>query len=153
MRRFVYLFIAAVLLAGCKEYRQISIDNVTVAGFNFQSTSSATVKIKAEVCNPTGRSLSLESVDAVLLREGKDFVYFTLEGTPSVAQDTCSTVIVPVKAKAADPISIITAGLNFSSWNLDDYIVNGKLVFRYGSMKKTVRIKNIPLKELVNSFK
>lgn len=153
MRRFVCLFIAAVLLAGCTDYRRISIDNVAVDGFSFSSTSSATVKLKADVCNPTERSLSLESVDAVLLREGKEFVYFTLEGTPSVAQDTCSTVTVPVKAKVADPISILTAGLNFKSWNLEDYVVNGKLVFRYGNMKKTVRIKKMPLEEFVKSFR
>lgn len=153
MRKFVYFFIAVVLLAGCTEYRQISMDNMAVAGFSLSSTSSAAIKFKVDICNPTDRSLSLESLDAVLLREGKDFVYFSLEGRPSVAMDTCCTVAVHVKATAADPISILTAGLDFSSWNLEDYVVDGKLVFRLGNMKKTVRVKKVPLEEFIKSFR
>lgn len=152
MRRIVYAFFAVVLLAGCSGYRQISIDNVAFSGLSFRSTSSAVIKLSADVCNPTDRPLSLESVDAVLLREGKDFVYFTLDGTPSVAQDTCSTVAFSLNAVAADPISILTAGLNFSSWDAGDYMVDGRLTVRYGNMKKVFRVKKMPLEKFIRNF-
>lgn len=42
----------------------------------------------ADVDNPTMHTISVEEVDAVLLREGKEFVRFTLEGTPSAGPGT-----------------------------------------------------------------
>ena len=155
MRRIVLLLAAAVLLlSGCTDYRQIRIDGVTPGSFRFNGTSSATIELKVQVDNPTARTISVESVDAVLLREGKEFVRFTLQEAVHAAPGTESDVLLPVNASVLDPVAIITAGLNFSSWNLDDYIVNGRMTMSAdGKMRKTVKLREVPLKDIVNSIK
>ena len=105
---------------------QISVENVALAGFRFNGTSSATIELEADVYNPTPHVIFLDEVDAVLFREGKEFARFALEDKPSVAADTNSKVRIPVRASVSDPISIISAGLNLSSWNLDDLVESGR---------------------------
>lgn len=154
MKRIVLLLSALLMLAGCAEYRQITVDEVTVGSFRFTGTSSASIVLNATVNNPTRHTISIETVDAILMREGKDFIKFSLDGRPSAAPDTVSTVSIPVKASALDPISIITAGLNLKSWKLEDLMVNGKIVLvTDGGARKTMRLKNVPLSDIVDRLK
>lgn len=154
MNRFVFFLIAVVLFAGCTDYRQIKVDNVRLERFEFKGTSSALITLKADVANPTGRTLSLETLEATLLRDGKEFAYFTLEDVPSAGPRSDSEILVPVKASVADPIAIIAAGLDMDSWDLDAFVVDGKLVIKSdGGVKKTVRLRKTPLRKLVESFK
>ena len=148
------LLAASLLLAGCAGYSEIRVEEVRLGSFRFNGTSSATIGLEATVDNPTRYTIALEEVDAVLLRGGKDFARFSLEGKPSVAPRSTSGVSIPVKASVLDPVGIITSGLDFGSWALDDFAVSGKAVFSAdGGMKKTVRMKNVPLKEIVESIK
>ena len=155
MRRIVLLLAAVVLLlSGCTDYRQIRIDGVTPGSFRFNGTSSATVELKVQVDNPTARTVSVESVDAVLLREGREFVRFSLEDKVLAAPRTESTVSLPVRASVLDPVGIISAGLDFKSWRLEDFVVDGSVVLSLdGKMKKTVRLRKVPLKDIVNALK
>lgn len=155
MRRIVLLLAAVVLLlSGCTDYRQIRIDGVTPGSFRFNGTSSATVELKVQVDNPTAHTVSVESVDAVLLREGREFVRFSLEDKVSAAPSTESTVSLPVRASVLDPVGIISAGLDFKSWRLEDFVVDGSVVLSLdGKMKKTVRLRKVPLKDIVNALK
>ena len=154
MRRIVLLLMAALMAAGCAEYRQISVENVALAGFRFNGTSSATIELEADVYNPTPHVIFLDEVDAVLFREGREFARFTLEDTPSAPADTLSKVRIPVRASVMDPISIISAGLNFNSWNLDNLVVDGRIVLRSDAgYKKTLRMKKTPVKDILKMIK
>ena len=148
------LLMAALMAAGCAEYRQISVENVALAGFRFNGTSSATIELEADVYNPTPHVIFLDEVDAVLFREGREFARFTLEDTPSAPADTLSKVRIPVRASVMDPISIISAGLNFNSWNLDNLVVDGRIVLRSDAgYKKTLRMKKTPVKDILKMIK
>ena len=148
------LLVSALMAAGCAEYRQISVENVALAGFRFNGTSSATIELAADVYNPTPHVIFLDEVDAVLFREGKEFARFALEDKPSVAADTNSKVRIPVRASVMDPISIISAGLNFNSWNLDDLVVDGRIVLRSDAgYKKAFRMKKTPVKDILRMIK
>ena len=104
--------------------------------------------------NPTRHTLYVESVDAVLLREGREFVLFSLQDTVSSGAGTRGVVMIPVKASVVDPISIITSGLDFSTWDMNLFTVEGKVVLKTDSgVKKTLRLRNVQLRELVNMFK
>ena len=154
MRRIVLLLVSALLAAGCAEYRQITIENGALAGFRFNGTSSATIELEADVYNPTPHVIFLDEVDAVLFREGKEFARFALEDKPSAAADTGSKVRIPVRASGSDPISIISAGLNLSSWNLDDLVVDGRIVVKSDAgYKKTFRMKKTPVKDILKMIK
>ena len=154
MRRFVLLLAAAVLLAGCAGYNEIRVEEAGLRSFRFNGTSSATIEINAVVNNPTRYSIAVETVDAVLFRTGKDFVRFSLEDVPSAAPGSVSTVVIPVRASVLDPVGIITAGLDFRSWRIDDFTVSGKVVFSAdGRMKKTVRLRKVPLKDIAEKVK
>ena len=138
------------MLAGCTDYRQIKVGGIGLAGFDFTGTSSAVLKVKAEVDNPTGKPLMLESVDAVLVKDGRDFAMFTLSEPVTSESYSDSVIVVPVKVSVVDPIAIIASGLDFSSWDLDELTVNGKMVFRYGkSVKKTLSLHKKPVRDLI----
>ena len=154
MRRFVLLLAAAALLTGCAGYNEIRVEEAGLRSFRFNGTSSATIEINAVVNNPTRYTIAVETVDAVLFRTGKDFVRFSLEDVPSAAPGSVSTVVIPVRASVLDPVGIITAGLDFRSWGIEDFTVSGKVVFSAdGRMKKTVRLRKVPLKDIVEKVK
>lgn len=154
MRRIVLFITAVLLLAGCSQYRRISVNDVAVGSFRFNGTSSASIVLTARVDNPTGHTVSLEEVDAVLLREGKSFVNLTLEGPVSAAPASESKVSIPVLASVLDPVAIITAGLNLKSWDMQDFTVDGRIVVSSdGRAKKTLKLNNVPLQDIVGSLK
>lgn len=153
MRRIVLILSVILILAGCSDYRQISINDVTVGSFRFNGTSSATIVLVAKVDNPTGHAVSLEEIDAVVLREGKDFIGLSLEEKASAAPFSSSEISIPVRASVLDPVAIITAGLDFESWDLDNFVVDGKIVLASGGgMKKTLSLKKVPLKQLMEEM-
>ena len=151
------LLVSALLAAGCAEYRQVSVENVALAGFRFNGTSSATIELEADVYNPTPHVIFLDEVDAVLFREGKEFARFALEDKPSANSFPSlkrTAVRIPVRASVSDPISIISAGLNLSSWNLDDLVVDGRIVVKSDAgYKKTFRMKKTPVKDILRMIK
>ena len=154
MRRIILLLPALLLLAGCTGYRQVSVGQVALGSLRFNGTSSATIVLEATVNNPTEHVIAIESADAVLLRDGREFVRLTLDGTSSAQPGTVSKVRIPVKASVLDPIAIITAGLDLRSWELDDYKVDGKIVLSAdGSRKKTLKLNKVPLENIINSVR
>ena len=73
---------------------------------------------------------------------------------PTLLSPTQSTVSLPVRASVLDPVGIISAGLDFRSWRLEDFVVDGSIVLSLdGKMKKTVRLREVPLKDIVNALK
>ncbi|HIZ85408.1 MAG TPA: LEA type 2 family protein [Candidatus Coprenecus stercoravium] len=154
MRRIVFFAVAVMLLAGCADYRQLRVDDVSIGSLRFNGTSSAVVELKAGVYNPTKYEVSVRELDALLLKEGKEFARFSLEDIPSVAADTQGVVSIPVRASVLDPIAIISSGLNFGSWDMDDFTVDGKIVIAFnGGMKKTVRLNNVPVRDIIQAVK
>lgn len=154
MRRIVLIFSVILMLAGCSGYRQISVDDVTVGSFRFNGTSSATIVLVAKVGNPTRHAVYLEEIDAVVLREGKNFIGLSLEEKVSAAPFSSSEVRIPVRASVLDPVAIITAGLDFDSWDLDNFVVDGKIVLSSGGgMKKTLSLKKVPMKKIMEEMK
>lgn len=142
------------VFSGCTDYRKISVDNVSLSSFRFRNTTSAEIVVSAEVDNPTKREISMTMGDAVLVKEGKDFVYFDLEGAPSVSPETKETVELKVNARVLDPLAAVAAGLNFRTWRKEDYTVRGKIVIRLeGAGKKTIKLKDVPLEDLINHIR
>lgn len=154
MRRFVLLISAVLVLGACSDYRKVSVGDVSIAEFRFNGTSSATVKVNAEVDNPTRHNFWVDNMDAVLIKEGRDFASFALEGKPEVGPDTVCVVGIPIRVSVLDPIAVITAGLNLESWNLDEFVVNGKITVRSDcGLKKTIRLNKVPLGALLNAIR
>lgn len=154
MRRILLLLASVIILfTGCTDYSQIKIDGVSMDKVRFNGTASASIVLKVQVDNPTSRTVAVESVDAVLLREGREFARFSLDDR-AVALPGRSEASLPVRASVVDPVGIITAGLNFKSWDMDNFTVDGRLVLSLdGKMKKKVKLRNVPLKDIVNSIK
>ncbi len=154
MKRILFVVMAAVLAAGCSGYRQVRVDDLALGGFEFKGTSSAVIRIDAKVSNPSRHALSLESVDAVLVKEGKDFIAFSLDGCPSAAPCSDTTVVIPIRASVVDPIAIISSGLDFRSWDQDQFLIEGKAVVKADNgIKKTLRFRRMPLKEFLDLIK
>lgn len=151
MRKIIPLLLAVFLLAaGCTDYRKISVEDVSVSSFRFKSTSTAEIVLDVLVDNPTRRTVSLETGDLVLYKEGKDFVLFELDGVPSAPPETRGVVKFLVRARVVDPLAAIAAGLNFRTWHKEDFTLNGKIMVKMeGAGKKTVRLKNIPLERVI----
>ncbi len=151
MKRIVFLFIIfTFLLTGCTQYKKIEIENVTLKSFKFKGTSSAQIVGLITVDNPTKYTIALDEMEAALLKEGKTFITFELVETSSVAPFSEAKVEVKIDAKVADPLAIITTGLDFNNWNKEDFTLNGKLtISSNGKSKKTVKMKNIPLEKVL----
>ena len=69
----------------------------------------------------------------------------------TLAPDTDMTVIIPIEGKVVDPIGILSSGLDFKSWNKDNFSVEGTFTVKMGKCaKQRVRINNTPVRTILD---
>lgn len=151
MRRFLFLAISMLLLVSCNDYRKIEVSNVSINSVKIKSTSKATLEVKAEVKNPTKKCISLLNAEGMLLKENKDFILFSLADTVTLAPGADMTLIIPVDGKVVDPIGILSSGLDFKSWNKDNFSVEAYFTVKMGKCpKQRVKINNTPVRTILD---
>ena len=148
MRNLVLLAGLLVAISSCQNYRDIVVADFQLDGFQFKNTTSAQLNVSALVDNPTRATLSIMEGEAVIKKEGKDFIVLTIPQTYSVAP------VSDIEASVLNPIEIIATGLNFASWNLKQFTVDGKITVKSNKgFKKVFRLKDEPLEDVLKALK
>ena len=145
--------IIALLTTACTNYKNIEVRSVKLNSFKLVSTSRASIELEYIIDNPTGAAIILSSGEGIITKKGLDFAQLEVQKPDTLPPRTVKNGKLVVNAVLLDPMSLLSMGLNISSWKAEDFHVNTKMVFRTTSgYKKTLRHKNIPLKDLINKF-
>lgn len=154
MKRIIFLFLALTAIISCTEYKEVSVSNLDIQSLKLKNATTADIQVSALVNNPTKHTLSLILADATLIKEGKEFAYFTLTDTVSVAPSTNGAVTITVEGRIVDPIAFLTTGLDFRSWSPDQFTVDGKCIVKSSQgYKKRIKLKDVPAKKLIGFFR
>lgn len=155
MKRFSILaLISIVFLSGCTKYKDIKIESINLSSMKIVNTSKANLVFDVKAENPTNATLYLTDMHGTLLRNNKDFATLQLMDTPSIEPSYKGAFPVKMEISIIDPISILSLGLNFKSWNVEDFRINGKITIKSSTGgRKSFKYKDVPVQRLINTFK
>ncbi len=150
-RSIIFTLLFMLLLSGC-QVRKIGIRNVSLGSVHLESTSAADVELIVDMDNPGKSAISLIHAEASLYRDGKEFARAVLMETAIASPGFSGELPVKLQVSFVDPMALLTIGLNFGSWSLDSFSVDGKAVIKGNGGKRTLRMNNIPLQKLVGQY-
>lgn len=147
------LLLSALMLCGCKQYKNVKVESVQLTSFQLLSTSKASIGFDLMVNNPSHSSLSLSVFEGVLLKNYTPFASFSLGNSPTIGPSTREMVRVNLDMEIIDPISLLSTGLNIKSWKSEDFLINTRLTVKSSSgIRKTFKFKEQPMDKIINSF-
>ena len=154
IRKTVLLMGLVIAISSCENYKDIAVADFQLDGFQFKNTTSAQISVSAMVDNPTRTTLSIVAAEAVIKKQGRDFIELEIPKTYSVGPQTKQRLSVDIEASVLNPIEIIATGLNFASWDLEQFTVDGKITVKSDKgFKKVFRLNDEPLGEVLGVIK
>ena len=79
-----------LLLVSCNDYRKIEVSNVSINSVKIKSTTKATLEVKAEVKNPTKKSISLLNAEGMAKKEKEK----SEQGRKTKCREWCPGVLI-----------------------------------------------------------
>ncbi|MFA6335473.1 MAG: hypothetical protein WCX48_07950 [Bacteroidales bacterium] len=152
MKRLLFLTIlSALLFTSCTNFSEVDIKNIKLNKFNLVNTSRADVTFEYLIDNPTNSSLIIASAEGFITKEGVNFAQLGLMKPDTIASRSVTSNLVAIKVDMLDPVSLLSMGLNLSSWRIEDFNLDAKITIKTSSgYKKVFKFKNVPLEHLVN---
>ena len=145
-----FALLAIILLSGCSGLSDIDVREVNLVDAKFSNTTSADLVFECVVNNPTNRRIIIEDAIGVLRKSDIVFANIRLVGADTVAANALSTNKLMLKVSLEDPLSILSMGLNISTWNMSEFKADLRsTIRREGRAKHVFRRKNIPIESLL----
>jgi len=145
-----FALLAIILLSGCSGLSDIDVREVNLVDAKFSNTTSADLVFECVVNNPTNRRIIVEDAIGVLRKSDIVFANIRLVGADTVAANALSTNKLMLKVSLEDPLSILSMGLNISTWNMSEFKADLRsTIRREGRAKHVFRRKNIPIESLL----
>ena len=153
MKRFFALFCTVLLLAAChdasrdpviKGYRLQQLDGLSLGA----NGVTAGMVLQLDVENPSSATYTLESLNAIVYRNGETsrFAEVTLPQSASIAPKSNQSVDIPLQVLLLRPLSLFAGGEEYL--DLSRYEADLDLTVRKGSLKKRIQKERVPLKDL-----
>ena len=154
MRKFLVIALfVGVLLQSCADYSKIRINSLEMSRVSLKSTSDILVELKLGLNNPLGKDVYIKGMDGYIKKSGADFARIEFVGSDTVRAHGAGVYKTTFRLKVLNPMALLAAGLDLSSWKLDIYKVDAKLVLAdvQGGSRR-FKVRNYPLKKLINRF-
>ncbi len=151
MRRLTVIFILCLaFLASCSPLKHLNIEKIGLAEFRMESSTKANAVFNVTVGNTAQYPVHLTFMEATIKKDMELFATIVLKDAAVVSPFSKENVKVPVEITLCDPMSLLSMGLNVRKWNINDFMVNGKIMLtgRNGA-KSSRKIKDMPLSTLV----
>jgi len=152
MKRLLFLTLfPIVLFASCTNFSEVDIKNIKLHEFNLVNTFRANVTFEYLIDNPTNSSFIITSADGFITKKGVNFAQLGLIKSDTIASRSVTSNLVAIKVDLLDPISLLSMGLNISSWRVQDFNLDARITVKTSSgYKKIFKFKNVPLEHLVD---
>lgn len=153
----VILIIAATILAGCSSDKK----TVSLKGYDVQEITGvelgkdylgARVTLNIDIENQTGRSLILDSGEAVLYNSaGKKFGEISITEPVLLPKNISGKISVPLKATFLNPMSIFSSGfLKNGQFDTKGITADIEITVKSGTLTKRISSKSVPLDQLAD---
>lgn len=153
MKKFSFiLLLMAILLQGCASYRQIELEDVEFGKVMVKGFTKAEIAVTLKIDNPTKSTFYISSMSGIVYGAGTEFARFDLTQEIQVPPGKPAQVPAIIAAEVADPLALLSKGLSLNTFKNEKFTVDASLQIRKGLIKKNFRIKNIPLKELLQKL-
>jgi len=147
---WIAILLATLLLSGCSGVSEIDIREVNLVNAKFVNTSSVDLEFECIVHNPTNRRIIVEDANGVLKKSDVVFARVHMVKADTIASNGLSSNKILLKVSVEDPLSLLSMGMNFRSWDMSEF--KGDIrstVRREGRAKHVFKRKNIPLDSLL----
>lgn len=145
----MFSILCVAFITSCSPARHIEIQKVGISEFRMESSTKANVLLNIALENKADYPISLTYLEATIKKDMDLFATVELKDTAYASPLSRENVKVPVEISLCDPIALLSMGLNIRSWDIDDFIVYGKISLQ-GKGKSTHKFKDIPLRTLLN---
>ena len=153
MKKFILILVAAAsILAGCTNYKNISIDDINLGKIRMVALNAAEADITLQVNNPTKAVFELDGIDIIITNGTSEFAKITQvkKNAVLVTPRNASSVQVTLRADLTNPFAALAQGLDPQAWDLDKFKANGTITVRKGKIYKALKIEDIPLSALAS---
>jgi len=137
------------MAAGCSRFRDIAIENITVSQFNMTSLSSARIKIRATLNNPTGGRIRLTQMNGALRLKDKQIALFSMDSALVFDARSTSTNEGVVSMKISDMSVLFSGTIDLDETLLQQIRLDIDATVKSGGIKRTLHLSDIPAKELL----
>lgn len=147
-----YLFLVATVLVcatGCSQYKNITLDNLTVKQVNMSGISSAKIKVAATVNNPSRSKVTLKDAMGSIRLDGKQVAVYTLEEPMLFAARDTSSADGLLLVDVTNLFALFGTGLDIDSSLLDRVTFDIDANFKCGSMKMHKKFSDIAAKDMI----
>ena len=153
MKRSLLLLAAVLLFASCHD---ASRDPV-ITGYRVQQVNgmglgrdgmTADLVLELDVDNPSKARYTVESLQAVLYRNGDTarFAEATLQGSPEIGSGSGQTVLLPLSLQILRPLALLSGFQR--DFDLSQYCADIDLTISKGAFKKRIQKERMPLDQL-----
>lgn len=154
IRKSIILLLALLIgVTSCSSYKEVQINDITLSRIKLRSTSSAEIKVNMEISNPTSSKFTLTQMHSTVMHKGAKFADIDTKEMHTINKRCDTTIAIPLDIKILDPLQLLSIGINYQSWNWEDFSADIKMTVKSGSLKRTIRRNNVPLSELAKLIK
>lgn len=154
MKREIPVFIVvAMVLQSCINLSSVDVNSVSLSSFKLVNTSRADLTFEYTAENSTASPLVIASADGFIKKKGVNFAQMALLQPDTIPAGSVKKGTLNVRFDLLDPISLLSMGLNISSWRAEDFNIDARVMLRSGEKRKRViKVKEIPLENLINKL-
>ncbi len=154
MKRLLFLtLLSFVLFSSCTNFSELDVKEVKLKKFKLVNTSKADVTFEYLVDNPTKTTLIITSAEGFITKKGVNFAQIGLSAPDTISPKAITYSMLTFQVDLLDPISLLSMGLNVSSWRVQDFNLDARITVKTaGGMKKILRFKDVPLERLINKL-
>lgn len=143
----------ALILAGCADYRDIVLEDMSITSLKLKSASCAQLNLAAYVNNPTGGTFNVTDIDGLLYKDNVKFAHFNLVDPVTIQPRLKTRIPMTIEINLDDPLSVLAVGLNIKTWNKKDFMMDVHAVVKKGGLRIPFVRKNVPLDKVLEKVK
>ena len=149
--RFTLFFAGLFLLTSCFAYRDIEVSDFKVDNINMMGTKIV-LDFSVTVTNPN-RAFVITSSEGDLNLSQQPFAAGQLVQPISVAAKSEQRCSGQLQLTIKDLMAALQMGFESKSWDLSSFIFTGDLKIRSAWVKKTIRLHEVPLTQLIKDLR
>lgn len=145
--------VCSLILAGCADYRDIVVEDMSITGLKLKSASCAQLNLATYVNNPTGGTFNVTDIDGLLYKDNVKFAHFNLVDPVAIQPRLKTKIPMTIEINLDDPLSVLAMGLNIKTWNKRDFMMDVHGIIKKGGLRIPFVRKNVPLDKMLEKVK
>ena len=149
----VLILIAIIALSSCAGLKEIDIREVNHVNTKLLNMTTVELEFECVVNNPANRRIIMEDAIGTLKKSDIVFARINLIEVDTVAANTVSSNKIRLKVNIEDPLSLLSMGMDVSSWNISEFKADIRTTIRReGKAKHVFKRKNIPMERFMTNI-